>query len=334
MTGIDNVPQEQQPWTEEVRRSFRDPRELAAHLGLRLSDLPGLPARTAFPFLCPRPFASRMRRGDPSDPLLRQIWPDEGEDLRSDGERDDPVGDSRSVRGSGMIQKYAGRVLLVTSGACAVNCRYCFRQNFAYEDGPRGETGWEERFLEIERDESIHEVILSGGDPLAWADSVIQRVFERLSRTAHVRTLRIHTRLPVVIPSRVTPELCGMVGSSRLRVAVVLHCNHPSEIDGDLRDAVARLRDSGATVLNQAVLLRGVNDDDAVLEELSLRLWDAGVLPYYLHALDPVSGSSRFAVPDERGRDLVDAIRQRLPGYLVPRLVREIEGESSKTPLA
>lgn len=328
------MPQEQQPWTEEVRRSFRDPGELAAHLGLRLADLPGLPVRSVFPFLCPRPFASRMRRGDPSDPLLRQIWPDEGEDLRADGERDDPVGDSKALRSSGMIQKYAGRVLLVTSGACAVNCRYCFRQNFAYGDGPRGESGWEERFAEIERDPSIHEVILSGGDPLAWTDSVIQRMFDRVSRTPHVRTLRIHTRLPVVIPSRVTRELCGMFASSRLRVAVVLHCNHPREIDGALREAVALLRAAGATVLNQSVLLRGVNDDASVLEELSLGLWDAGVLPYYLHALDPVSGSSRFSVPDGRSSALVDEIRQRLPGYLVPRLVREIEGESSKTPLA
>jgi EF-P beta-lysylation protein EpmB len=328
------VQQEILPWTEEIRRAFRDPRELAAHLGLRQTDLPKLPEKPSLPFLCPRPFAARMRAGDPSDPLLLQVWPDAREDHRVVGEQDDPVGDGRALRGAGLLQKYRGRVLLVTSGACAVNCRYCFRQKYAYDDGPRSEAEWEESFTDMERDRNVREAVLSGGDPLTRTDSVISRWVERVAAIPHVHTLRIHTRLPVAIPSRITPELCAILASTRLRVVMVVHCNHPAEIDAEFKAAMSRLRTAGVSLLNQSVLLRRVNDDADLLEGLSLMLWDAGVLPYYLHALDPVSGSSRFAVPDEKGIQIIDQLRRRLPGYLVPRFVRELVGEPSKTPLA
>lgn len=325
--------QEQLPWTEEVRRAFRDPRELAAHLGLRITDLPKLPEKQTFPFLVPRPYASRMKSKDASDPLLVQVWPDAREDQSLVTEKDDPVGDGRALRGAGMLQKYRGRVLLVTTGACAINCRYCFRQNWAYDESPRSESEWEETFVDIERDANLREAILSGGDPLTRTDSVIARWMDRLAAIAHIRTVRFHTRLPVAIPARVTDELCAILRSTRLGVVVVVHCNHPAEVDADFKAAMGRLRAAGVTVLNQSVLLRRVNDDADLLEGLSLMLWDAGVLPYYLHALDPVSGSSRFHVPDEKGIQLVDQLRRRLPGYLVPKFVREVVGEPSKTPL-
>lgn len=325
--------QEQLSWTEEVRRAFRDPRELAAHLGLRITDLPKLPEKQSFPFLVPRPFAARMKPDDPSDPLLAQVWPDAREDQSLPGEKDDPVGDGRALRGAGMLQKYRGRVLLVTTGACAINCRYCFRQNWPYDESPKSEAEWEETFLDIQRDPNLREAILSGGDPLTRTDSVIARWVDRVAAIPHIRTIRFHTRLPVAIPARVTDELCAILRATRLGVVVVVHCNHPAEVDQDFKAAMLRLRAAGATVLNQSVLLRRVNDDADLLEGLSLMLWDAGVLPYYLHALDPVRGSSRFQVPDEKGVQLVDQLRRRLPGYLVPKFVREVVGEPSKTPL-
>ncbi|MCB9497227.1 MAG: EF-P beta-lysylation protein EpmB [Fibrobacteria bacterium] len=327
-------PQEILSWTEEVRRAFRDPRELAGHLGLRLTDLPKLPEKPGFPFLVPRPFVARIKPGDAFDPLLLQVWPDFKESQPLVSEKDDPVGDGRALRGAGLLQKYRGRVLLVTSGACAINCRYCFRQKYAYEDGPRSEQEWEEGFTDLERDPNIREAILSGGDPLTRTDSVIRRWVDRIASTPHVRTLRIHTRLPIVIPSRVTDDLCEILSATRLQVVVVVHCNHPAELDPSTRASLAKLRKSGINVLNQSVLLRRINDDADLLEGLSLMLWDAGVLPYYLHALDPVSGSSRFSVPDEKGIQLIDQLRRRLPGYLVPRFVREMIGEPSKTVLA
>lgn len=332
-TGIVNVQQDAPSWTDEVRQSFRDPRDLATHLGIPLGALPALPSGTAFPFLCTRPFASRMRPGDPADPLLAQVWPDAREDSRTAGETDDPVGDRNARADAGVLRKYRGRVLLVTTGSCAINCRYCFRQNYDYGAEPRGTVRWDATLRGIEADPGIREAILSGGDPLALTDSVIAGLAGRLSSVPSLRTLRVHTRLPVVLPSRVTDGLLDILRGTALRVVVVLHCNHPAELDREVASAVGRLRDAGATVLNQSVLLRGVNDSADTLEALSLALWDAGILPYYLHALDAVAGSSRFAIPDAEGALLCAALRSRLPGYLVPRFVREIEGEPSKTPL-
>jgi KamA family protein len=214
-----------------------------------------------------------------------------------------------------------------------VHCRYCFRQNYGYGEEPRGPDRWDAVVRSIASDPSVREAILSGGDPLSLTDSVIHGMVERLSSVASLRTLRVHTRLPVAVPSRVTAALCDVLKGTRLRVAVVLHCNHPAELDAAVAGAVERLRDAGATLLNQSVLLRGVNDSVDTLESLSLALWEAGILPYYLHALDAVAGSSRFAVPDAEGARLCEVLRGRLPGYLVPRFVREIEGEPSKTPM-
>lgn len=326
-TGID------QNWQDEIRDAFRNPSDLARYLGLSMEQLPPLPVGSDFPMLVPRGFADRMAKGDPSDPLLRQVWPDESESVTSGTELADPVGDLAARKVPGLLQKYAGRALLVATGACAVHCRYCFRQNFPYDESARSREQWLSQLAHLREDSSLHEVVISGGDPLMLPDSVLEGRISDLGSIGHLATLRIHTRLPVVVASRVTDALCRILSSTRLRIAIVLHANHPSEIDASVARAVSRLREAGATVLNQSVLLAGVNDRVTTLEHLSHALWKAGALPYYLHALDRVRGSSRFAVPDQDGIRLIEGLRARLPGYLVPRLVREIEGDASKTPL-
>jgi EF-P beta-lysylation protein EpmB len=320
-------------WQDEMREAFRDPRDLAGFLGIALGDLPALPEGKPFPMLVPRAFAARMERGNPRDPLLLQVWPDARESAASPGETTDPVGDGAARKADGLLHKYRGRVLLVTTGACAVHCRYCFRQNFPYGEVPHAPSRWDAALESIAGDGSIREVLLSGGDPLTLPDGALAGLLERLEAIPHLETLRIHTRLPVVLPSRIEDGFCQRLARSRLRTAVVLHANHAQEIDGEVEAACARLRRAGAVLLNQSVLLRGVNDSVEALDALSRRLWLAGAIPYYLHALDRVTGSSRFAVEDAEGTLLVEALRLRLPGYLVPRLVREIEGEGSKTPL-
>jgi L-lysine 2,3-aminomutase len=323
----------QKTWQDEVRSAFRDPSDLAGFLGLAMGNLPPVRADGAFPFLVPRPFAERMAKGDPLDPLLRQVWPDATESVASAAESLDPVGDHHARKVPGLLHKYAGRALVVATGACAVHCRYCFRQNFPYDEAARSREEWAGQLEAIRQDPSIRELILSGGDPLSLPDAVLAGRIADLESVPHLETLRIHTRLPVAVPSRVTDEFCQILSRSRFAKIVVLHANHPAELDGAVGAASAKLRATGSTLLNQSVLLRGVNDDAAVLEALSRRLWECGVLPYYLHALDRVVGSSRFLVSDNDGICLVDALRARLPGYLVPRLVRETEGEPGKMPV-
>lgn len=320
-------------WQDEIREAFRTPTELAGHLGLSLADLPALPAGADFPLLVPRAFAVRMEPGNPRDPLLLQVWPDAREALALPEELTDPVGDGGARKVDGLLHKYRGRVLLVTTGACAVHCRYCFRQNFPYEAVPHAPSRWDAALEYIASDPSIREVLLSGGDPLTLPPAALEGLVSRLEAIPHLETLRIHTRLPVVLPSRIDDGFCQMLEGSRLRAVVVLHANHAREIDAEVEAACARMRAAGTTLLNQSVLLAGVNDSVAALEALSRRLWDGGVLPYYLHALDRVKGASRFLVEDARAHAAMAELRERLPGYLVPRLVREIEGEGSKTPL-
>lgn len=327
MGGIQNI------WQDEIRSAFRNPVDLAAFLGLAMERLPPVRADGSFPMMVPRPFADRMRKGDPLDPLLRQVWPDATESVTNSAESLDPVGDGGARMVPGLLHKYVGRALVVATGACAVHCRYCFRQNFPYDEAARSQEQWSSQLQAIRQDLSIREVILSGGDPLSLPDAVLAGRIADLETIPHLETLRIHTRLPVVVPSRVTNEFCQILSRSRFAKIVVLHANHPAELDAAVGAACADLRVTGSTLLNQSVLLRGVNDDAVVLEGLSRRLWECGVLPYYLHALDRVTGSSRFLVPDADGICLIETLRSRLPGYLVPRLVRETEGEPSKTPV-
>jgi EF-P beta-lysylation protein EpmB len=301
---------------------------LLRHLGLVVDDVDFAPD---FPLRVPVSFIERMRHGDAADPLLRQVLPLACERHRAPGYHADPLEESSATRAPGIIQKYRGRVLLIAAPVCAVHCRYCFRRNFPYADHQHPVAF--PSLTAIERDPSITEVILSGGDPLMLKDAPLRRLIERLDTIGHLRRLRIHTRVPVVIPERVTEDLITLLQGRRTRVSVVLHINHPNEIAGSFIDALTALERSGATLLNQSVLLAGVNDAADVLTELSERLFDHGVLPYYLHLPDRVIGTHHFDVTERTGRTLIAALRNRLPGYLVPRLVREVPGEGAKQPV-
>ncbi len=332
----DSAPIRQTPaWQRELARAITEPGELLAAIDLGPEWLPAARAAARlFPLRVPRGFVARMRRGDPRDPLLRQVLPLAEECLMAPGYTPDPVGDADAMRVPGVLQKYQGRVLLTATGACAVHCRYCFRRHFPYAEANPGADHWRAALDYIAADASITEVILSGGDPLTLSDRRLKEFTAALAGLKHVKRLRLHTRLPIVLPERVDDGLLAWLGGVGLGVAVVVHVNHANEIDGDVRAALARLRETGAALLNQSVLLRGVNDDSATLTGLSEALFDAGVLPYYLHLLDKVQGAAHFDVPEVSARALIAGLAARLPGYLVPRLVREVAGAPGKTLIA
>ncbi len=321
-------------WQQELATAITRPEELAEALDLPAHSLAAITAAAAvFPLRVPRSFLARIRRGDPHDPLLRQILPLAEELADHPGYGADPVGEQAALRAPALLHKYRGRALLVTTASCAVHCRYCFRREFPYA-GRGGGPRWSEALAEIARDRSLEEIILSGGDPLSLSNARLASLVRSLANIPHVRRIRVHTRQPVVLPSRIDAGLLQGLRSAALPIVFVLHVNHPREIDAPVAQACAALRAAGATVLNQSVLLAGVNDDADVLAELSEVLFEAGVLPYYLHALDPVRGAAHFAVPDERARALAGALAARLPGYLVPRLVRETPGMPAKVVLS
>lgn len=321
-------------WRRELAEAIRDPAEL-----LRLLELPAdlLPASrqaaAQFPLLAPRGFVARMRVGDVHDPLLRQVLPLGEETLLTPGFSTDPLAETACGPRPGVLHKYHGRALLVTTGACAVHCRYCFRRHFAYDELPRGRQWWSDAVAYVRADASLKEVLLSGGDPLTLPDAQLAALSAELATIPHLKRLRIHTRLPVVLPSRIDDGLLAWLSGTRLSPVVVIHANHPAEFSPDVVMACRRLRDVGVTVLNQSVLLKGVNDAVEVLAALSEALFGAGVLPYYLHVLDHVAGAGHFLVDDQRARELHTGVAARLPGYLVPRLVREEPGQAGKTPL-
>jgi EF-P beta-lysylation protein EpmB len=317
-------------WQADLASAITHPQELVTELGLDPALVaPAEAAGAAFRLRVPRSYVSRMRRGDPNDPLLRQVLPI-GEELADTVDYvADPLGERAALRAPGLLQKYHGRALLVTTSACAVHCRYCFRREYPYTNDRLTEA-----LAEIANDTSIEEVILSGGDPLSLSDARLTSLTDAIQRIPHVRRLRVHTRQPVVLPSRVDEGLTQWLTQLRLPVVFVLHANHANEIDSDVRAASASLRDSGVTLLNQTVLLRGVNDDASVLADLSRALFEAGVLPYYLHVLDHVRGAAHFDVPEERARLIAGQLAAQMPGYLVPRLAREIYGAPAKVTLA
>ena len=322
-------------WQAAMKDAIRDPAELC-----RLLDLPSEMAMTAsvaagdFSLFVPRGFATKMRAGDPDDPLLRQVLPLADELDRIPGFDRDPVGDSAATRQSGLLHKYHGRVLLVLNGTCAVHCRYCFRRHFPYAESPRSLADWRPALNAIAADTSIHEVILSGGDPLTIVDETLAELAKQLATIPHLRRLRMHTRLPIVIPERVTHALVELLRASRLAPIVVVHANHANELDGRVASAFAKMVDAGIVMLNQAVLLRGVNDSADAQAGLCERLVDLRVMPYYLHQLDRVTGAAHFEVPVETGRQIMAELRSRLPGYAVPRYVREIPGGDYKKIIA
>lgn len=315
-------------WMQQLREGFRQPSALATYLGLD----PHPPyIEDAFSMRVPRAYARRMRPADPADPLLRQVWPAPAEHAPQPGFIDDPVGDLASLRDGGIIHKYQGRVLLTLTGSCAVHCRYCFRRHFPYAEQQVTPRGWQQTIAALRADPSIEEVILSGGDPLSLPDHRLAAWMEDIAAIPHLRRLRIHTRQPVVLPDRVDDLLCDWLARFPLPVAMVLHINHAQEIDSTLHDACQRLKRAGVQLFNQAVLLQGVNADAASQRALSIALFDAGVVPYYLHVLDRVQGAAHFQVSEETALDIMRELQQTLPGYLVPRLAREDAGAASKT---
>ena len=325
----------QAAWQRAVADSVRDTSQLFDLLRLEPA---GLAAATAAAdrFACrlPRRLLDGIATGTAGDPVLRQFLPSGAELEAHQGYTTDPVGDLGAARGPGLLRKYAGRALLIATGACAVHCRYCFRRHFPYSDHQTGRDAWSAALAELSRATDVSEIILSGGDPLMLTDDRLAELWRGLAALPHLQRLRVHTRLPVVVPERLTVGLLELLGRPRFATSVVVHVNHPNELAADSVAALRRLGRSSITLLNQSVLLHGVNDDVGVLCDLSERLFAAGVLPYYLHLLDPVAGAAHFAVGKQEAVALVRAMRSRLPGYLVPRLVRETAGAAAKEALA
>ncbi len=321
-------------WQQHWRDAITDPVELLRLLGIESQAgvlLAG--ADTGFAVRVPRGFAARMRPGDPADPLLLQVLPGADELLTTPGYSIDAVGDMAARTVAGVLHKYEGRALLIATGSCAINCRYCFRRHFPYAEETAATAHWRAAIDHLASDASISEVILSGGDPLSLATAKLAELTDALATIPHVRRLRIHTRLPVVLPQRIDAELINWMDGLPLQKIVVLHANHANEIDPAVAEACRKLARSGVTLLNQSVLLRRINDNVDALASLGETLFACGVLPYYLHQLDRVQGTAHFEVADQAALDLIDALRARLPGYLIPRLVRETAGAASKLPV-
>ena len=325
-------------WQQELRAAFTRPAELLAFLGLDpvLARAPyPAPPPPPRPFAClaPRASARRMPRGDAADPLLRQVLPLREEGWVPPGFTQDPVGDAQARDAPGLLRKYQGRALLVVTGACALHCRYCFRRHFPYAEEALIHDREQQALGALARDPDLTEVILSGGDPLMLDDARLEELLKRLSALGQVRRLRLHTRLPVVLPSRIGPRLCALFAASRLPLVIVIHANHPRELSPEVVAALAALRQTGATLLNQSVLLRGVNADPACLAALSEALFAARLMPYYRHQRGPGAGAAPSGVPPAEAGEILLRLRATLPGYLVPKLVQEVPGAPSKLPL-
>lgn len=321
-------------WQHELREVIRDPGQLREKTGIAAANGTfSSAAATSFPLKVPLSYVNRMQAGQADDPLLRQVLPLAEEDLTHPDYTTDPLGEVDSTATPGLIRKYAGRVLLVTTSVCAIHCRYCFRRHYPYSENNPAQQNWSAALDYIQSDTSIEEVILSGGDPLSLSDERLGMLITKLEQIPHLRWLRIHTRMPVVLPSRITDSLLQILTDNRFKQMMVIHANHPNEIEADVLPVLQRLHDSGMQLLNQSVLLKGVNDNAEVLRELSLRLYSNHVLPYYLHMLDPIAGAAHFEVEEARATSIIETLRSSLPGYLVPHLVREIRGATSKTPV-
>ncbi|NRP11179.1 MULTISPECIES: EF-P beta-lysylation protein EpmB [unclassified Marinobacterium] len=319
-------------WQDSLKSAITDPKALLERLSLPNELLEQAQAASQlFPLRVPLEFLSRMELGNPNDPLLKQVLPIRDEFIQAPGFTEDPLNESDARPTPGVVHKYKDRALLILSGACAINCRYCFRRHFPYSDNQLSGEHWQRALAYLKEHTELREVIFSGGDPLVTSDHRFSKMVADLEAIPHLERLRVHTRLPVVIPSRVTDQLNDTLHNSRLNCVVVLHINHANEIDQSLSDAVTKLKQSGATILNQAVLLKGVNDSADEQVRLSRALFSAGILPYYLFLFDPVAGASHFDIPIEQGKEIFTQMQRELPGYLVPRLAKEISGKTSKT---
>lgn len=318
-------------WQKELANAIKNPQQLLQLLEIKPESVPlSAQSRKNFPMLVPLPFAQKMKKGDIHDPLLKQILPVLDEEQLSEDYSADPLQEHNSAL-QGLLHKYKSRVLLILKSGCAVNCRYCFRRHFPYQDNHINKKQLQEIISYIKQHPEVNEVILSGGDPLMSKDDFLEYVVNSLQLLPQLTRLRIHTRLPVVIPSRVTEPLCSILKKSRLKVVMVLHINHANEIDSQFKDAMKKLTDAGVQLLNQAVLLKGINDNGEALIALSESLFSANILPYYLFLLDKVQGAKHFDLQEKEAQLLIKEMSLSLPGYLVPKLSREIAGQKSKT---
>ena len=320
----------QADWQQTLASCIKDPVELLKHLDLthlisEVSQHPDFTCRV------PLPFFDRIQKGDINDPLLRQVLPLNEEHQLTPGYSTDPLKELQATPKEGLLHKYHGRILLTLTGACAVHCRYCFRRHFPYSQNSFSSSRWQEQLQYLETHSDIHEVILSGGDPLTLKDSMIERIVRDIEKINHIQTLRIHTRLPIVIPSRVTEKFCQTLQNTPLRTVMVIHCNHANEIDSAVASSTRQLQQAGVTLLNQSVMLKHVNDNATSLIDLSFALHRIGVLPYYLHLPDKTQGTAHFDVSQVDAQQYIAVMRTQLPGYLVPRLAVEIPGQPSKT---
>lgn len=324
-----------QDWQKALSNAVENTDELLRTLELNSAHLdPATQAAIAqFPLRVPRGFVARMEKGNPNDPLLLQVLPTKQEMDHYPGYTHDPLAEKNANPVPGLLHKYHGRVLLTLAGGCAINCRYCFRRHFPYEENMPSTDGWQKTLAYIANDSSIEEVIFSGGDPLIMKDTQLAKLVSQLEKIQHVKRLRIHTRLPIVIPERINSELISWIDATRFKTIVVLHCNHPNEIDDTVIAAIKKLQTIHVTLLNQSVLLKDVNDNANVLIALSNKLFDNSVLPYYLHLLDRVQGSAHFDVDEKNAKQIIQRMINHLPGYLVPKLVREIAGADAKVPV-
>lgn len=332
ITGI-QLEQHRPDWQRQMAEAISEPAELLRMLDLDADSVAVVHNLEQFRLKVPLPFVRRMRKGDPDDPLLRQVLPLDIEMTPATGFLADPVGDLDSMTIPGLLHKYVGRALLVATGACAVHCRYCFRRHFPYADANPGRNHWSAALDYLHSHPDIHEIILSGGDPLSLPDSRLLELIKELETIPHLNRLRIHTRLPVVIPDRVSAALLMGLENTRFDTAIVVHINHAQEIDTALSRSLMQLRQSGPLLLNQAVLLRGINNTPEAQIALSERLFACGVLPYYLHLLDRVQGAAHFDLAEADALKLFETMRRQLPGYLLPRLVRETSGQPYKSPV-
>jgi EF-P beta-lysylation protein EpmB len=311
-------------WKQELSNAIESVHQLLHILELDPSELNLSDAAIRqFPLRVPLSFVSRMKKGDTNDPLLKQVLPIIDEETHASGFSMDPLKERESNPIPGLIHKYKNRVLLIGAQACAINCRYCFRRHFPYQENKLSSNQFEVILEYINNNKNIDEVIFSGGDPLVNNDNQLYKMTQALNQIPHIKRLRVHTRLPVVIPSRINQALLNWISASRLPITFVLHINHANEINSELKEATHRLRDAGATLLNQAVLLKGINNSTNNLLELSTQLFDAGVIPYYLNLLDKVQGSQHFEVSEKEGQKLIHQLMVETSGYLVPKLVRE-----------
>jgi EF-P beta-lysylation protein EpmB len=333
MIPLIQPPEHRPAWQQQLAKAVRSVDELLQLLQIPPGKAKIRPLQSDFPLRVPHGFIQRMTRGDSRDPLLLQVLPVALEMEEVAGFTQDPLHEVENMPVPGLLHKYPGRALLTMTGACAIHCRYCFRRHFSYGEANPAPGHWQPAIEYLAQHPDISELILSGGDPLTLTDARLHSLTGQLANLKHLRTLRIHTRLPVVLPARIDSGLLSWIMAQSQKLVFVVHCNHPNEIDHSVTDALDKLTAAGVTLLNQSVLLRDINDHAATLARLSERLFAAGVLPYYLHQLDRVQGTAHFEVDVEQARRIMCELRGMLPGYLVPRLVREIPGMPGKTPL-